>query len=190
MKYITALILLFTSHLALAVDNPIVVIDTNKGAITLELYQQQAPISVSNFLAYIEKDQYKDSTFHRVISGFMVQGGGLLASGARMDTLPSIKNESRNGLSNERGTIAMARTNSPHSASRQFFINHKDNAFLDAKGGNWGYAVFGKVTEGMDVVDSIASVPTARQDKPVSPVMINSITVIETIADKKVDTKK
>ncbi|WP_208380190.1 peptidylprolyl isomerase [Psychromonas algarum] len=155
-----------------------IVIDTNKGQITLELFPEQAPASVTNFLAYIEKDEFKQSTFHRVIKGFMIQGGGFLASGERLETNAPIKNESRNGLSNERGTIAMARTGNPHSATRQFFINHKDNLFLDASGGNWGYAVFGKVTKGMDVVDKIANVQTGAQDKPVTPVIINRITVV------------
>lgn len=189
MKFITALIFLFTSHLALAADNPMVVIDTNKGKITLELYPEKAPLSVENFLTYVKKDQFKATTFHRVISGFMIQGGGFLASGGRIDTLSSIQNESRNGVSNRRGTIAMARTGAPHSATRQFFINHKDNDFLDAKGSNWGYAVFGKVTQGMDVVDTIAAVPTARQDKPINPVIINSITVMEAKTDTKTEMK-
>jgi len=176
MKFIAALFLLVTSSIALAA-NPTILIDTNKGQITLELYPNEAPKTVENFLTYIQKDQFKGTVFHRVINGFMIQGGGFLTSGQRADTLTSITNESKNGLSNERGTIAMARTNSPHSASRQFFINQKDNGFLDAKGSQWGYAVFGKVIKGMDVVDSIAKVQTTSQDKPLHDIVINKIIV-------------
>tara|TARA_R110001592_G_scaffold252592_6_gene515361 strand:+ start:8326 stop:8874 length:549 start_codon:yes stop_codon:yes gene_type:complete len=182
MKYITALILLLSSHLALA-TNPSIVIDTNQGQITVELYPEKAPKTVANFLAYIKRDGFNKTTFHRVINGFMIQGGGFLVSGQRLDTLKAIENESRNGLSNERGTIAMARTGAPHSASRQFFINHKDNQFLDAQSNNWGYAVFGKVTTGLDVVDKIAKVKTAAQDKPIEPVIINRITLVEAAAE-------
>lgn len=181
MKYIYALILLMTSQIALAA-NPSVLIDTNKGQITVELYPEQAPKTVTNFLAYIKRDGFKDTTFHRVIDSFMIQGGGFLTSGQQADTTAPIYNESQNGLSNSRGTISMARTNDPHSASRQFFINQKDNTFLDAKGSNWGYAVFGKVTTGMDVVDKIAKVKTASQDKPVEAVIINSITLVDSPA--------
>lgn len=171
------LMLSFSSNL-LAATNPSIVMDTSKGQIVLELYPQQAPKTVANFLAYIEKDGFKQTTFHRVIKGFMIQGGGFSAeTGARVATLPTIENESKNGLSNVRGTISMARTNAPHSASRQFFINHKDNAFLDGQSHKWGYAVFGKVTMGMDVVDAIADVQTGSADKPVQAVIINSITL-------------
>jgi len=178
MKYITALILLLSSHLALA-NNPSIIIDTNQGQITVELYPEKAPKTVANFLTYIKRDEFKTTIFHRVIDGFMIQGGGFLTSGQRADTLKSIENESRNGLSNERGTIAMARTGDPHSASRQFFINHNDNQFLDAQGSKWGYAVFGKVSQGIEVVDKIAKVRTAAQDKPIQPVIINSITLVK-----------
>jgi peptidyl-prolyl cis-trans isomerase A (cyclophilin A)/peptidyl-prolyl cis-trans isomerase B (cyclophilin B) len=177
MKYIYALILLLSSHIALAA-NPSVMIDTNKGQITVELYPENAPKTVSNFLDYIKRDGFKDTIFHRVIDSFMIQGGGFLTSGEQAATTAPIYNESKNGLNNERGTISMARTGDPHSASRQFFINQKDNTFLDAKGSNWGYAVFGKVTSGMDVVDKIAQVKTAAQDKPVEPVIIKSISLI------------
>ncbi|MEL0658280.1 peptidylprolyl isomerase [Psychromonas arctica] len=182
MKYITAFILLLTSHLALAA-NPSVVIDTNQGQITVELYPEKAPKTVANFLAYIKRDEFKATTFHRVIEGFMIQGGGFSVSGQRLETFASIENESKNGLSNERGTISMARTGNPHSASRQFFINQKDNSFLDASTNKWGYAVFGKVTVGLEVVDKIANVKTASQDKPVEPVIINKITLMKDIAE-------
>ncbi len=183
MKTLFSLLLLMISTSSFAanntVDNPTVVIDTNKGQIIVELFADESPKTVANFLAYVKTDGYKSSIFHRVINGFMIQGGGETVSGMELDTLPSIENESRNGISNERGTIAMARTANPHSASRQFFINQKDNGFLDAKGGKWGYAVFGEVTLGMDVVDSIATTKTAPGDRPVKPIVINSITLID-----------
>ncbi|GLS89140.1 peptidyl-prolyl cis-trans isomerase [Psychromonas marina] len=179
MKTILSLFILLLSHSAYSAENPSVVMDTSKGQITIELFPNEAPETVANFLAYIEKDGYKNTTFHRVIKGFMIQGGGFSAeTGAKVSTLPAIKNESRNGLSNKRGTISMARTGNPHSASRQFFINHKDNAFLDAQGNKWGYAVFGKVTMGMDTVDSIANVKTGSADKPRQNVVINSVKVV------------
>jgi len=178
MKTILSLFILLVSHSAYSAENPSVVMDTSKGQIIIELFPNEAPKTVENFLAYIEKDGYKNTTFHRVINGFMIQGGGFYAkSGARVTTLPAIENESRNGLSNARGTISMARTGNPHSASRQFFINHKDNTFLDAQANKWGYAVFGKVTMGMDTVDSIANVKTGSADKPRQDVIINSIVV-------------
>ena len=179
MKQIISLFLLIASSSIFAASNPSVLMDTSKGQIIIEFYPDKAPKSVANFLAYVKSDGFKETTFHRVINGFMIQGGGFKLSGGKAPSFSAIENESKNGLSNERGTIAMARTNSPHSATRQFFINHKDNNFLDAKGNSWGYAVFGKVTSGMDVVDSIANVKTARADKPVEAVIINSITVIE-----------
>lgn len=182
MKQLFAFTLLFISSVTFAETNPSVVMDTSEGEITIELFPTQAPESVANFLAYINKDGYKNTTFHRIINGFMIQGGGITKSGAQVASLKPIKNESKNGLRNVRGSIAMARTNHPHSATRQFFINHVDNAFLDAQGARWGYAVFGKVTMGMDVVDKIATVQTNRRDKPLKDIMINSITVIENTA--------
>jgi cyclophilin family peptidyl-prolyl cis-trans isomerase len=180
MKILLSLFILVMSHSIFATENPTVVMDTSKGKITLELFPNDAPKTVANFLAYIQKDGYKKTTFHRVINGFMIQGGGFSAeTGNMVDTLPAIQNESRNGLTNTRGTISMARTSNPHSASRQFFINHKDNLFLDAQGNNWGYAVFGKVTLGMEIVDKIAVVKTASADKPVEAVIINSIKLLE-----------
>ncbi|MGX9416244.1 peptidylprolyl isomerase [Vibrio sp. WJH972] len=179
MKLLISLCTLLFSTLSFAATNPIVVIDTTKGEITLELYADKAPVSVDNFLAYIEKDGYKNTTFHRVISDFMIQGGGYDSANQLVPTLSAIENESKNGLSNLRGTISMARTNAPHSATRQFFINHKDNLFLDGNPGKWGYAVFGKVASGLDVVDAIAAVKTGRADRPNDTIMINSISVQE-----------
>jgi peptidyl-prolyl cis-trans isomerase A (cyclophilin A)/peptidyl-prolyl cis-trans isomerase B (cyclophilin B) len=180
MKIVISLLMLVLSHSIFAAQNPTVLMDTSKGQITLELFPNEAPKTVQNFLAYIKKDGYQKTTFHRVINGFMIQGGGFSAeTGAKVSTLASIENESTNGVSNKRGTISMARTNAPHSASRQFFINHKDNAFLDAQGSKWGYAVFGEVTQGMDVVDAIANVKTGSGDKPRQAVIINSIKVVD-----------
>ncbi|WP_435235083.1 peptidylprolyl isomerase [Psychromonas sp. PT13] len=177
MKQLFTLFVLLFGFSTFASANPNVVIDTSKGDITIELYPQEAPKTVANFLTYIQKDGYKNTVFHRVIKGFMIQGGGFMESGSRADVLASIENESRNGLSNERGTIAMARTNNPNSATRQFFINQKDNGFLDANNNKWGYAVFGRVTSGMAIVDDIANVATNHSDKPLQAITINSITV-------------
>ena len=162
-------------------------IKTNLGDIQLELNDEKAPITVENFKKIAESGYYEGTIFHRVINGFMVQGGGLNAdmSNKSSGTSP-IQNEANNGLTNDRGTIAMARTMDPHSATSQFFINHKDNAFLNHTGENpqgWGYAVFGIVTEGMDIVDQIADVATgssgAYQDVPEEVITIESVTVSE-----------
>lgn len=177
MKQLFAFILLLISSYTFAATNPSVVMDTSEGQIVLELFPVQAPDSVANFLAYIKKDGYKETTFHRVIKGFMIQGGGMTSSGAMVPSLAPINNESKNGLLNLRGSIAMARTEYPHSATRQFFINHVDNGFLDTQGSRWGYAVFGKVTMGMDVVDKIAMAKTNHRDKPLKDIIINSISL-------------
>lgn len=143
--------------------NPQVKIETNLGDIVVELDQKNAPISTENFLAYVESGYYDNTIFHRVIPNFMIQGGGFSSDLAQKEPRGSIQNEADNGLSNKRGTISMARTNEPHSASAQFFINVKDNAFLDHRSKNmqgWGYAVFGKVISGMEVIDKIESVQT------------------------------
>ena len=164
-----------------------VTIKTSSGDIQLELNNERAPITVENFITIAQSGYYEGTIFHRVIKGFMVQGGGLTAD---MDNKSSgtapIQNEANNGLPNDRGTIAMARTMDPHSATSQFFINHKDNAFLNHTGENsqgWGYAVFGVVTEGMDVVDQIADVTTGssggHQDVPVDVITIESVTISE-----------
>ena len=164
-----------------------VTIKTSAGDIQLELNGEKAPITVKNFVDIANSGYFEGTIFHRVINGFMVQGGGLNAdmSDKSSGTAP-IQNEANNGLTNDRGTIAMARTADPHSATSQFFINHKDNGFLNHTGENsqgWGYAVFGKVTEGLDVVDQIADVATGssggHQDVPLEVITIESVTVSE-----------
>ena len=164
-----------------------ITIKTSVGDIHLELHGEKAPITVENFVTIAKSGYYDGTIFHRVINGFMVQGGGLNAdmSNKSSGTAP-IQNEANNGLMNDRGTVAMARTGEPHSATGQFFINHNDNAFLNHTGENpqgWGYAVFGKVTEGMDVVDAIADVATGssggHQDVPLEVITIESVTVAE-----------
>ena len=153
--------------------------DTNFGTITIELDADKAPLTVANFKKYVADDFYNNTIFHRVIPNFMIQGGGFNPGMTQKQTLDPVENEADNGLGNDRGTIAMARTNDPHSATAQFFINLKDNAFLNHSGKNpqgWGYCVFGKVTEGMDVVDKIAAVATGNSaghaDVPVNDVVI------------------
>ncbi|MGC9323474.1 MAG: peptidylprolyl isomerase [Desulfomonilia bacterium] len=160
-------------------DLPKVFLETNLGTILLELYPEKAPATVQNFLSYVESGFFVNTTFHRVIKGFMIQGGGLTQDLDPKPTRDPIPNEADNGLKNLRGTIAMARTSQPHSATSQFFINTKDNNFLDHRDKSsqgWGYCVFGKVIEGMDVVDAIESQKTTTrggyQDVPVTPVLI------------------
>ncbi|WP_019625598.1 peptidylprolyl isomerase [Thioalkalivibrio sp. ALJT] len=167
----------------MANTNPQVAIETNHGRIVLELNAEAAPETVANFLAYVDDGFYNGTIFHRVIPGFMVQGGGFNENMSQKPTRDPIRNEADNGLKNETGAIAMARTQDPHSASAQFFINVNDNDFLNHTAPNtqgWGYAVFGKVTEGMDVVRKIEGVPTGRsgmhQDVPQEPVILQSVT--------------
>ena len=170
---------------AAAQDNPVVVIETSLGSITAELDRANAPLSVDNFLEYIESGHYSDTVFHRVIKGFMVQGGGFTADMQQKPVRPPIKNEATNGLENDHGTLAMARTNEVDSATSQFFINTgTNNGFINNTGttpANYGYAVFGKVTDGMDVLDEIEDVATGTRgpyaDVPNTPVEILSITV-------------
>ena len=158
------------------VSNVVVIIETSEGNITAELFADKAPITVSNFLAYVDSKFYDGTIFHRVIKGFMIQGGGFTAKMAQKPTRPTIQNEAANGLKNDRGTLSMARRGDPNSASSQFFINHKNNASLNRPSPDGhGYAVFGKVIEGMDVVDKIAAVPTGMGDVPVKTVEIKSI---------------
>ena len=152
---------------------------TNLGTIMLELDAEKAPLSVKNFVDYANEGFYDDTIFHRVINGFMVQGGGFTADMNRKTTKSPIQNESFNGLRNDRGTIAMARTNAPHSATSQFFINHVDNDFLNKGARGIGYAVFGKVTSGMDVVDAIANIKTGRRDVPKQTITIKSVKVVK-----------
>src|SRR5262249_51075093 len=145
--------------------NPVVVMETSMGTVKMELFESKAPITVKNFLQYVDDKHYDDTIFHRVIKGFMIQGGGMTATMKEKPGRPPIKNESFNGLPNERGTMAMARTPIADSATAQFFINVVDNAFLDRAnaGDGVGYCVFGRVTEGMDVVDKIRAVPTNKR---------------------------
>ena len=163
-----------------------VLLKTNKGDITLTLDAAKAPKSVANFLQYVKNGHYDGTIFHRVIDNFMIQGGGMTAGMKQKPTGEQIENEANNGLKNERGTIAMARTSDPHSATAQFFINVNNNDFLNHAAPNaqgWGYAVFGKVTDGMDVVDAIRKVKTGNagfhQDVPTEDVVIEKASVIE-----------
>ncbi len=163
-----------------AVENPQVILETSSGKIILKLYSDRAPETVKNFIAYIDSEFYNDTVFHRVIPNFMIQGGGFTAAMTPKPTQTPIKNEADNGLKNDRGTIAMARTADPDSATAQFFINSVNNEFLNHKSKDsrgWGYAVFGKVIEGMDVVDAIAGVKTgthgAYRDVPIEAVVIS-----------------
>ena len=158
---------------------------TNHGIITLELDAEKAPVTVANFLAYVESGHYNNTVFHRVIDGFMIQGGGFEPGMTQKPTGEQIKNEADNGLKNERGTIAMARTQAPHSATAQFFINVADNEFLNYRSPDlqgWGYCVFGRVTEGLDVVDAIRKVKTGssgfHQDVPKEDVVIERAEVV------------
>jgi peptidyl-prolyl cis-trans isomerase A (cyclophilin A) len=159
-------------------NKPHVLLHTSNGDIELELDGDKAPISTKNFLAYVDKGFYTNTIFHRVIPNFMIQGGGFTQQMQEKDTNPPIKNEASNGLENLRGTIAMARTSDPDSATSQFYINHRDNDSLNYSSGNPGYAVFGKVVKGMDVVDIIANSNTTTksgmQNVPVDPVLILS----------------
>jgi cyclophilin family peptidyl-prolyl cis-trans isomerase len=159
--------------------NPVVLMKTSKGDITIELDQENAPISVENFLGYVKDGFYNDTIFHRVINNFMVQGGGISKEMQQKPTKSPIKNEADNGLKNDRGTIAMARTGEVNSATSQFFINHVNNDFLNHGKRDFGYAVFGRVVDGMDVVDAIAEVKVGQGDVPTETVLIESVTVVE-----------
>lgn len=180
-----------------AADAPRVRLETNMGNIVVELYPDKAPKTVANFLQYVRDGFYNGTIFHRVISNFMIQGGGFTKDYKRKQTRPPIMNEADNGLKNLRGTIAMARTFEPHSATAQFFINVVDNPFLDHKNDTprgWGYAVFGKVVKGMDVVDKIRNVPTGHagpfpQDAPLKQVVIEKAEVVKPAGDHKADAK-
>lgn len=183
---------LFTTTSLLAADttnmsNPSIKLTTNQGVIVIELNAAAAPNTVANFISYAEDGFYEGVIFHRIIPNFMAQGGGFTADFKQKGTKAAIQNEADNGLKNDRGTIAMARTNDPHSATGQFFINLADNGFLDHSSKTsqgWGYAVFGKVTEGMDVVDKMAAIPTGSggmfpTDVPQQEVIIEKADVIK-----------
>jgi len=179
---VISLAILLVTTVAAAQSNPVVVIETSLGNITVELYQDEAPISVENFLTYVRDDFYAGTIFHRVIKGFMVQGGGMTEDMVRKATNPPIKNEATNGLRNERGTLAMARTAAVDSATAQFFINVANNRALNHESetqAEYGYAVFGKVIDGMDHLGEIENTPTTTagpyRDVPSTPVIIKSI---------------
>ncbi|MEF8699003.1 MAG: peptidylprolyl isomerase [Candidatus Accumulibacter sp. UW26] len=162
---------------------PSIDMQTSMGRIVIELDAEKAPKTVQNFVQYVNEGFYNGTVFHRVIPGFMIQGGGFTVELEQKPAPRKVQNEARNGLKNARGTIAMARTSDPHSASAQFFINHRDNAALDYPAADgWGYAVFGKVTQGLDVVDKIARVATGNramhQNVPLEPVIIQSVKII------------
>ena len=178
-RLLISIICLFASNLVLAEPQK-VLMKTSKGEITIELDSDKAPKTVANFLAYVDEGFYEGTIFHRVIPGFMIQGGGFEQDMAEKTTKAAVENEAKNGLKNVRGSIAMARTNKPHSATAQFFINLKDNDFLDYPGRDgWGYAVFARVTDGMEVVDAIAGVNTGNraghQNVPRETILIESV---------------
>ena len=189
-----ALCLIFTAQPVFSAgkEAPVVTMKTNFGTITLKLDPEKAPKTVENFLRYVKEGFYDGTVFHRVIPNFMAQGGGFTADYVQKPTHDPVMNEADNGLENKRGTIAMARTGEPHSATAQFFINVVDNDFLNFRGKNmqgWGYTVFGEVVEGMDVVDKIKAVPTGRggpfpTDVPQTQIVIEQVTVTEAAADK------
>ncbi len=193
MKKILALLLLCTGLTAFAA--PVLIkMETNRGDIVLELYADKAPLSVANFVQYVKEGYYDGTIFHRVISTFMIQGGGFDEDLVRKITRDPIKNEASNGLKNLRGTIAMARLPSPHSATGQFFINVQDNPSLDFtsedNGRTWGYAVFGKVVQGLDVVDEIRFTQTGPNppfpsDVPIKTMLIKKVSVIDKMPEAK-----
>ncbi|UCB55858.1 MAG: peptidyl-prolyl cis-trans isomerase [Thiotrichales bacterium] len=172
--------------------NPKVSMETSKGKVIIELYPDKAPKTVENFLRYVNEGKYDGTIFHRVIPNFMNQGGGFTPEFKKVDTSAPVMNEADNGLKNKRGTIAMARTGDPHSATNQFFINTKDNNFLDHTSkstSGWGYCVFGTIVDGMDVMDRIAKVPTGaggrfQKDVPQETILIEKVSVVEE-AEKK-----
>ncbi|ATE59307.1 peptidylprolyl isomerase [Thauera sinica] len=183
-KQLLAFAALASAALSALAANPMVELRTSRGDVVVELFADKAPKSAENFVRYVKDGHYDGTVFHRVIDGFMVQGGGFDASMNEKPTRAPIENEAKNGLKNEPGTLAMARTRDPHSATAQFFINLVPNAFLDYPSRDgWGYAVFGKVVKGMDVVEKIGKVPVTNagmhQNVPVEPVVIQSARVLE-----------
>lgn len=184
MHLAAALLLTSSFQGAIAADVPQVLLKTSMGDIVLELYPEKAPKSVENFLQYVKSGHYNGTIFHRVINNFMIQGGGFDKDMKQKPTGAPIENEAKNGLKNESYSVAMARTSSPHSATAQFFINVKNNSFLDYPGQDgWGYAVFGKVVKGTDVVDKIKAVETTTsgmyRDVPAKPVVIESASIVK-----------
>ena len=180
LKLFSVAVLAAITAAASAEAGPKVAMKTSMGDLVIEVYPDKAPKTVENFLAYVKSGFYNGTVFHRVINGFMVQGGGYDTNMREKPTRAPIQNEAKNGLKNRAYTIAMARTPDPHSASAQFFINVNDNAFLDYPGQDgWGYAVFGKVISGMETVDKIKAVETDRRDKPKANVVIESAAIIE-----------
>jgi cyclophilin family peptidyl-prolyl cis-trans isomerase len=182
----------FSTYGAGGAANPRVKIETSKGDIVVELYPKTAPKTVANFLQYVKDGFYDGTIFHRVIKNFMIQGGGFTKDMQEKPTKPPVINEADNGLKNDFGTIAMARTPDPNSATAQFFINVKDNTFLnfrskDAEG--WGYCVFGKVVSGLNVAKAIENEPTGPQDVPVTPIVMTKVTVVEPAASNKAPVK-
>ena len=192
MKQLLVFIFSLCCVFSAAAANPQVEFKTNQGTIVVELYADKAPKSVANFLQYVKSGFYNGTIFHRVIDNFMIQGGGFEPGMKQKPTGAPIQNEAANGLKNEYGTLAMARTNDPQSATAQFFINLKDNDFLDYPGQDgWGYAVFGRVASGLEVMQKIAKLPVTNaggyQNVPVTPVIIESARVL---TDKETTTKK
>lgn len=191
-KLITAcaIALLLAANSNVFASNPKVRMETTKGVVVIELYPDKAPKTVENFLRYVNEGKYDGTIFHRVIKRFMNQGGGFTPDFNKVETFTPIKNEADNGLKNKRGTIAMARTGDPHSATNQFFVNTVDNAFLDHTSKTprgWGYCVFATVVDGMDVMDRIAKVQTGangpfQQDVPMEEILIQKVSVIEEAA--------
>lgn len=188
---ITAVLFLITAGSLQAADKPLVQIETNQGIIEVELYPEKAPLSVANFLSYSNQGFYDGTIFHRVIKNFMIQGGGFTADYNRKTTQAPINNEAFNGLKNDRGTLAMARTNDPHSATSQFFINTANNDSLNYKNKStrgWGYTVFGMVIKGMDVVDRIQNISTGPaaffpSDVPQQQVIITKVTQLNLLPE-------
>lgn len=199
-RYIIPLVIIlifWSAGPSAAAEKSQVIMETTKGDVVIELNAEKAPITTANFVAYVESGFYDNTIFHRVIRDFMIQGGGLTIDMQKKSNRPPIKNEADNGLKNNTGTIAMARTADPHSATSQFFINVKDNTFLNHRSktaNGWGYCVFGRVIKGMEVVRAIENVPTGlkagRRDVPVEPVVIKRMTLakpVKAAVPKKAD---
>ena len=185
MKILTlSIIIMLSTNIYAQTSDAIIEMKTTEGTITIQLDGRRAPITVKNFISLIKSEYFNNTLFHRVIPSFMIQGGGFDQNLSDLESQSSIPNESGNGLTNLRGTIAMARTSDPHSANAQFFINIKDNSFLNPKSGRWGYAVFGNVIKGMDIVDRISKKPTGpkgrfSEDVPIEEILIQKIIILD-----------